>query len=76
MNIRHIAVLAAALAGTTAALAGSFDSPWAIIETADKGGFDLIVMGRRGQSHLRHTLLGSVSDRVADLSPCALLIIK
>jgi len=36
MNIRHIAVLAAALAGTTAALAGSFDSPWAIIETADK----------------------------------------
>ena len=47
-----------------------------IIETASEGKFDLIVMGRRGQGHLRHTLLGSVSDRVADQSPCALLIVK
>ena len=47
-----------------------------IVETANEGGFDLIVMGRRGQGHLRHTLLGSVSDRVADLSPCALFLIK
>lgn len=47
-----------------------------IVETAKEGMFDIIIMGRRGQGHLRHTLLGSVSDRVADLSPCALLIIK
>lgn len=47
-----------------------------IIETAEKENVDLIVMGRRGQSHLTHTLLGSVSDRVADLCPCALLLIK
>lgn len=47
-----------------------------IIENAQKGNFDLIVMGRRGQGHLRHTLLGSVSDRVADNCPCALLIVK
>ena len=47
-----------------------------IIETAHEGNFDMIVMGRRGQGHLGHTLLGSVSDRVADQSPCALLIIK
>jgi nucleotide-binding universal stress UspA family protein len=47
-----------------------------IIETADEGKFDMIVMGRRGQGHLTHTLLGSVSDRVADQTPCALLIIK
>ena len=47
-----------------------------IIETANEGKFDIIVMGRRGQSHVRHTLLGSVSDRVADQSPCALLIIR
>lgn len=47
-----------------------------IIEAAKEGKFDIIVMGRRGQGHLRHTLLGSVSDRVADNSPCALLIIK
>jgi nucleotide-binding universal stress UspA family protein len=47
-----------------------------IIETAHEGKFDMIVMGRRGQGHLTHTLLGSVSDRVADQTPCALLIIK
>ncbi len=47
-----------------------------IIETAKEGSFDVIVMGRRGQGHLTHTLLGSVSDRVADQSPCALFIIK
>jgi hypothetical protein len=32
----RIATIAVALAGTTAALAGSFDSPWAIVETADQ----------------------------------------
>jgi nucleotide-binding universal stress UspA family protein len=47
-----------------------------IIENAIEGKFDMIVMGRRGQGHLTHTLLGSVSDRVADQTPCALLIIK
>ncbi|MCJ7769951.1 universal stress protein [Candidatus Bathyarchaeota archaeon] len=47
-----------------------------IIETAQEGKFDIIVMGRRGQGHLRHTLLGSVSDRVADLAPCGLFIIR
>jgi nucleotide-binding universal stress UspA family protein len=47
-----------------------------IIETAHEGNFDIIIMGRRGQGHLRHTFLGSVSDRVADQSPCALLIVR
>ncbi len=47
-----------------------------IIDTANEEGFDTIVMGRRGQGHLTHTLLGSVSDRVADMSPCALILIK
>ncbi len=47
-----------------------------IIDEAKKGGCDLIVMGRRGRGHLTHTLLGSVSDRVADSAPCPLLIIK
>ncbi len=47
-----------------------------IIETAQEGSFDVIVMGRRGQGHLSHTFLGSVSDRVADQSPCGLFIIK
>lgn len=47
-----------------------------IVEVAKENKADLIVMGRRGQSHLRHTLLGSVSDGVADQSPCSVLIVK
>ena len=50
--------------------------PDIIVNEAGKGGCDLIVMGRRGQGHLAHTLLGSVSDRVADSAPCPLLIVK
>ena len=50
--------------------------PDIIVNEAKRSGCDLIVMGRRGQSHLTHTLLGSVSDRVADSAPCPLLIVK
>lgn len=47
-----------------------------IIETAHENNCDLIVMGRRGQGHLKHTMLGSVSDRVADQTHSAIFIIK
>ncbi len=47
-----------------------------ILEAANEENSDMIVMGRRGQGHIRHTLLGSVSDRVADQSPCTILIVK
>jgi len=47
-----------------------------IVETAKKGGFDLIVMGSRGLSGLTEFFLGSVTRRVANLCTCPLLIIK
>ena len=47
-----------------------------IIETAKEGNFDLIVMGSRGIGGITQLLLGSVSDRVADHAPCAVLIVK
>ncbi len=47
-----------------------------IVEAAEENSFDLIVMGRRGQSHLRHTLLGSISDGVVDQAPCTVVIVK
>jgi nucleotide-binding universal stress UspA family protein len=47
-----------------------------IIETADKGNFDIIVMGSRGLGGIKEFLLGSVSHRVADDATCAVLIIK
>ncbi len=47
-----------------------------IVAVACEENFDLIVMGRRGQNHLTHMLLGSVSDGVLDQAPCAVLIVK
>lgn len=40
-------------------------SPFKTIpEVADQGGYDLIVMGRRGMTHLERALMGSVTARV------------
>lgn len=47
-----------------------------IVETAKEGRFDIIVMGSRGMSGIKEFLLGSVSHRVADKAPCAVLIVK
>jgi nucleotide-binding universal stress UspA family protein len=47
-----------------------------IIEAADEGKFDLIVMGSRGIGGIKEIFLGSVSDRVADEATCSVLIVK
>ncbi len=47
-----------------------------IVETANKGGFDLIVIGSRGLGGIKEFFLGSVSDRVADKAKCPVLIVK
>ena len=46
-----------------------------IVEIAEKGKFDLIVMGSRGLGG-RVSALGSVSSRVVDKSSCPVLIVK
>jgi nucleotide-binding universal stress UspA family protein len=46
-----------------------------IVETAERGKFDLIVMGSRGLGG-RISTLGSVSSRVVDRSSCPVLIVK
>jgi nucleotide-binding universal stress UspA family protein len=46
-----------------------------IVEVADRGGFELIVMGSRGLGG-RVSTLGSVSSRVVDRSSCPVLIVK
>ena len=46
-----------------------------IIEVAERGAFDLIVMGSRGLGG-RVSALGSVSSRVVDKSSCPVLIVK
>jgi nucleotide-binding universal stress UspA family protein len=37
---------------------------------------DLIVMGTRGLSGLKHAVLGSVAERVVRLAPCPVLTVK
>jgi nucleotide-binding universal stress UspA family protein len=45
-----------------------------IVEEARVGGYDLIITGTRGQGPVARWLLGSVSHKVADTTPCTLLI--
>ncbi len=47
-----------------------------IIETARKMKIDLLVVGSHGRHGARKFLLGSVSARVVDHSPCAVLVVK
>lgn len=47
-----------------------------ILHTAEKGDYDLIIMGNRGLNPLQRLLLGSVSSRVLSLAHCSVMIIK
>lgn len=45
----------------------------AIVEAAQRVHADLIVMGTRGHTGLKHVLLGSVAERTVRLAPCPVL---
>ena len=47
-----------------------------IVRVASEKGFDLIVVGHRGQSSVRAFLLGSVSDRVVNHAHCSVLVAR
>lgn len=46
-----------------------------IIQTAERLHADSIVMGRRGRGRLAGLLLGSVSQKVATLAPCVVIVV-
>jgi nucleotide-binding universal stress UspA family protein len=46
-----------------------------LIEHARTGGFDLLVVGRKGHSALERFLLGSVTLKLAAHAPCPLLVV-
>jgi nucleotide-binding universal stress UspA family protein len=48
----------------------------AIASTAERIGADLIVMGTRGLSGVKHVLLGSVAERTVRIAPCPVLTLK
>ena len=53
------------------------DAVSGLIETADKGGYDLLVMGNKGMTGVtRFFRLGSVPNKVTHHLPCSLLIVK
>jgi nucleotide-binding universal stress UspA family protein len=47
-----------------------------IEEEADRRQADLIVIGTRGLSGLKHLLLGSIAERVVQRAPCPVLTVK
>ncbi len=54
---------------------GSGDPAQVIIEIAQRENADLVVIGRRGRGRLAGLLLGSVSQKIASLAPCMVMIV-
>jgi nucleotide-binding universal stress UspA family protein len=47
-----------------------------IVRAADEQAADLIVMGTRGHSGLRHVVLGSVAERTLRTAPCPVMTVR
>jgi nucleotide-binding universal stress UspA family protein len=47
-----------------------------IVQFANRGEFDLIVMGTHGRTGMQHLVLGSVAERVVRLARCPVLTVK
>ncbi len=47
-----------------------------VLSEADRGQYDLIVTGATGVRDLKHTMLGSVSAKIASCAPCSVLIVR
>lgn len=41
-----------------------------------QGAFDLVIVGFKGHSALYHRILGKTADRLVELAPCAVLVVK
>jgi nucleotide-binding universal stress UspA family protein len=53
-----------------------FPAASAVLDLAERLGADLIVMGTRGRTGLKHVLLGSVAERTLRHAPCSVLTVK
>ena len=47
-----------------------------IVEFIENGGFDLLVTGFMGHSALYNRIIGSTTDRLVELAPCTVLVVK
>ena len=55
--------------------AGWGDTAEAVIEAIRREKADVVVVGRRGRGRLAGLLLGSVSQKIASLAPCIVMIV-
>jgi nucleotide-binding universal stress UspA family protein len=54
----------------------SGDASTALVEEAENGGYDLLVVGNKGMTGASRFLLGSVPNKVSHHVPTALLIVR
>ena len=47
-----------------------------IVEFVQRGGYDLLVVGYMGHSALYNRVIGSTTDRLVELAPCQVLVVK
>jgi len=47
-----------------------------ILSEADQGDYDLVVVGANAASDMKHSVLGSVSSKIAWNAPCSVLIVR
>ena len=47
-----------------------------IVDFVERDGFDLLVTGFMGHSALYNRVIGSTTDRLVELAPCAVLVVK
>jgi nucleotide-binding universal stress UspA family protein len=47
-----------------------------IVDVAKEGGFDVIVVGHKGMGRVKEFFLGSISEKVAHLAPCPVVIVR
>lgn len=47
-----------------------------IVSEAKEGGFDIIVVGHKGLGRVKELFLGNISERVAHLAPCPVIIVR
>jgi nucleotide-binding universal stress UspA family protein len=61
---------------TVETVAREGDPAHVIADEAQRRGADLIAMGTRGHSGLRHLFLGSTAERVVEQAPCPVMTIR
>jgi nucleotide-binding universal stress UspA family protein len=52
------------------------DPATVLVDTAEAGGFDLLVVGNKGMTGATRFFLGSVPNKVSHHAPVALLIVR